>query len=85
MVGMMSIETNRFPCSEQAANSGLVSYVARPNRLYPELKDVKWLQTITMLLIFVEGVITADNSRLFHLCTFHKMIETYASDTCFSQ
>ena len=59
--------------SEQAADSGLASYVAGQIDRTLSWKDVKWLQTITTLPILVKGVITAEDSRLSlisHLCTF---------------
>jgi len=50
--------------SEQAADSGLASYVAGQIDRTLSWKDVKWLQTITTLPILVKGVITAEDSRL---------------------
>ena len=66
-----------FVCSEQAADSGLASYVAGQIDRTLSWKDVKWLQTITTLPILVKGVITAEDSRrslISHLCTFQTEI-----------
>jgi (S)-2-hydroxy-acid oxidase len=53
---------------EQAADSGLASYVAGQVDRTLSWKDVKWLQTITTMPILVKGVITAEDSKcsLFH-------------------
>ena len=61
-----------FVCSEQAADSGLASYVASQIDRTLSWKDVKWLQTITTLPILVKGVITAEVllSLISYLCTF---------------
>ncbi|KAG2639974.1 hypothetical protein PVAP13_2KG053800 [Panicum virgatum] len=47
---------------DQAADSGLASYVAGQIDRTLSWKDVKWLQTITTLPILVKGVITAEDS-----------------------
>jgi (S)-2-hydroxy-acid oxidase len=49
---------------DQAADSGLASYVAGQIDRTLSWKDVKWLQTITTLPILVKGVITAEDSML---------------------
>nr|CAB3503250.1 unnamed protein product [Digitaria exilis] len=49
---------------DQAADSGLASYVAGQIDRTLSWKDVKWLQTITSLPILVKGVITAEDTRL---------------------
>jgi len=49
---------------DQAADSGLASYVASQIDRTLSWKDVKWLQTITTLPILVKGVITAEDTRL---------------------
>jgi len=49
---------------DQAADSGLASYVAGQIDRTLSWKDVKWLQTITTLPILVKGVITAEDTRL---------------------
>jgi isopentenyl diphosphate isomerase/L-lactate dehydrogenase-like FMN-dependent dehydrogenase len=48
---------------EQAADSGLASYVAGQVDRTLSWKDVKWLQTITTMPILVKGVITAEDSK----------------------
>ena len=53
-----------FVCvTEQAADSGLASYVAGQVDRTLSWKDVKWLQSITTMPILVKGVITAEDSR----------------------
>ncbi|CAN6222480.1 unnamed protein product [Urochloa humidicola] len=47
---------------DQAADSGLASYVAGQIDRTLSWKDVKWLQTITTLPILVKGVVTAEDS-----------------------
>ncbi|KAM0924790.1 hypothetical protein ACQ4PT_004714 [Festuca glaucescens] len=49
---------------DQAADSGLASYVAGQIDRTLSWKDVKWLQTITTMPILVKGVITAEDARL---------------------
>ncbi|KAG0541663.1 hypothetical protein BDA96_02G036300 [Sorghum bicolor] len=49
---------------DQAADSGLASYVAGQVDRTLSWKDVKWLQTITTMPILVKGVITAEDTRL---------------------
>ncbi|KAA8524092.1 hypothetical protein F0562_010477 [Nyssa sinensis] len=49
---------------DQAADSGLASYVAGQIDRSLSWKDVKWLQTITRLPILVKGVLTAEDTRL---------------------
>jgi len=49
---------------DKANDSGLASYVAGQIDRTLEWKDVKWLQTITKLPIFVKGVMTAEDARL---------------------
>ncbi|NP_001146005.2 glycolate oxidase 1 [Zea mays] len=49
---------------DQAADSGLASYVAGQVDRTLSWKDVKWLQTITTLPILVKGVLTAEDTRL---------------------
>ena len=56
---------------EQAADSGLASYVAGQVDRTLSWKDVKWLQTITTMPILVKGVLTAEDSKLA-LCLFHQ-------------
>jgi len=51
------------PEHEQAADSGLASYVAGQVDRTLSWKDVKWLQTITTMPILVKGVITAEDSK----------------------
>jgi len=51
------------PEPEQAADSGLASYVAGQVDRTLSWKDVKWLQTITTMPILVKGVITAEDSK----------------------
>ncbi|KAK2968723.1 hypothetical protein RJ640_005910 [Escallonia rubra] len=49
---------------DEAADSGLASYVAGQIDRSLSWKDVKWLQTITKLPILVKGVLTAEDARL---------------------
>ncbi|TVU41392.1 hypothetical protein EJB05_14907, partial [Eragrostis curvula] len=49
---------------DQAADSGLASYVAGQIDRTLSWKDVKWLQSITTMPILVKGVITAEDTRL---------------------
>ncbi|GJN10270.1 hypothetical protein PR202_ga28349 [Eleusine coracana subsp. coracana] len=49
---------------DQAADSGLASYVAGQIDRTLSWKDVKWLQSITTMPILVKGVITAEDSRM---------------------
>jgi (S)-2-hydroxy-acid oxidase len=48
----------------QAADSGLASYVAGQIDRTLSWKDVKWLQTITTILILVKGVITTEDGNM---------------------
>jgi (S)-2-hydroxy-acid oxidase len=48
----------------QAADSGLASYVAGQIDRTLSWKDVKWLQTITTMLILVKGVITTEDGNM---------------------
>ncbi|OAY73241.1 Peroxisomal (S)-2-hydroxy-acid oxidase GLO1 [Ananas comosus] len=50
---------------DKANDSGLASYVAgQIDRSLSWKQDVKWLQTITCMPIFVKGVLTAEDARL---------------------
>uniref|UniRef100_A0A0C9RHY5 (S)-2-hydroxy-acid oxidase n=1 Tax=Wollemia nobilis TaxID=56998 RepID=A0A0C9RHY5_9CONI len=49
---------------EKSTDSGLASYVAGQIDRSLSWKDVKWLQTITKMPIFVKGVMTAEDTRL---------------------
>ncbi|PQP98784.1 peroxisomal (S)-2-hydroxy-acid oxidase GLO1 isoform X1 [Prunus yedoensis var. nudiflora] len=49
---------------DEAADSGLASYVAGQIDRSLSWKDVQWLQTITKLPILVKGVLTAEDARL---------------------
>ncbi|XP_020091927.1 peroxisomal (S)-2-hydroxy-acid oxidase GLO1-like isoform X2 [Ananas comosus] len=49
---------------DKANDSGLASYVAGQIDRSLSWKDVKWLQTITCMPIFVKGVLTAEDARL---------------------
>uniref|UniRef100_A0A0D6R570 (S)-2-hydroxy-acid oxidase n=1 Tax=Araucaria cunninghamii TaxID=56994 RepID=A0A0D6R570_ARACU len=49
---------------EKSNDSGLASYVAGQIDRSLSWKDVKWLQTITKMPIFVKGVMTAEDTRL---------------------
>jgi hypothetical protein len=51
---------------DQAADSGLASYVAGQIDRTLSWKDVKWLQTITTLPILVKGVVTAEDCTRAH-------------------
>ncbi|GER33620.1 peroxisomal (S)-2-hydroxy-acid oxidase [Striga asiatica] len=49
---------------DEAADSGLASYVAGQIDRTLSWQDVKWLQTITSLPILVKGVLTAEDARI---------------------
>ncbi|XP_010465339.1 PREDICTED: peroxisomal (S)-2-hydroxy-acid oxidase GLO1 isoform X2 [Camelina sativa] len=49
---------------DEAADSGLASYVAGQIDRTLSWKDVQWLQTITKLPILVKGVLTGEDARI---------------------